>query len=254
MAEILQRHIRETPPPIASIALDCPAQLEALVAELLAKAPTDRPEDAESVARRLREIDQGVTIKMPRFDRNKPTLSAMGTETVSTSIPTAAAATNRWLIAGLAASAIIILLLLLVPSKPSPALAHAESKLISGLTNPNPQVRIFAATALGETGPGSAEIEPALIGALSDTDDQVRIAVVEALGKTGGHQDALLALLKTQRDDTSNRVREAAEKAQAAIHKRPASSSTHSWLYVGFISFLIAIAGGATWAWRHAKT
>jgi len=71
MAEVLQQHIRQPPPRVSSFALDCPIQLESLIAELLQKDPDRRPQNAESVAARLREIDQDVTVKAPRFDKNR---------------------------------------------------------------------------------------------------------------------------------------------------------------------------------------
>ncbi|HEV3004108.1 MAG TPA: serine/threonine-protein kinase, partial [Pirellulales bacterium] len=60
-APMLYAHLEETPPRVASIALDCPVWLDALVSQLLEKDPTKRPYDAGSVAQALREVQHKVT-------------------------------------------------------------------------------------------------------------------------------------------------------------------------------------------------
>jgi hypothetical protein len=60
-APMLYAHLEEAPPRVASIALDCPVWLDALVSQLLEKDPTKRPYDAGSVAQALREVQHKVT-------------------------------------------------------------------------------------------------------------------------------------------------------------------------------------------------
>ena len=50
MAEVLQQHIRQPPPAISSFAIECPAELETLIAQLLQKNPVERPQTAQPVA------------------------------------------------------------------------------------------------------------------------------------------------------------------------------------------------------------
>ncbi|MFF4875405.1 protein kinase [Micromonospora sp. NPDC000668] len=50
---VLHQHVNEPPPPLRERRPDVPAELEALVAELLAKDPADRPGDAADVRDRL---------------------------------------------------------------------------------------------------------------------------------------------------------------------------------------------------------
>lgn len=50
---VLQRHADEPPVPLRRLRPDVPAELEALVLDLLAKQPRDRPADAQEVYRRL---------------------------------------------------------------------------------------------------------------------------------------------------------------------------------------------------------
>ncbi|HEX3552918.1 MAG TPA: protein kinase [Thermoanaerobaculia bacterium] len=51
--ETLQRVLNYQPPPVAAVRADVPAGLSDLIARLLAKAPEERPQDAETVVRAL---------------------------------------------------------------------------------------------------------------------------------------------------------------------------------------------------------
>jgi serine/threonine-protein kinase len=249
MAEILQRHIRETPAPVASIAFDCPPQLEALVMELLAKSPDQRPQDARTVARRLRDIDQGVTIKMPRSDRNRPVHGA-ATETVSAEIPPPRS-TNPWAIFALVLASLGIGWLGSELLRPADTGGGAQVRLVAGLQDPRPAIRVFSAQALGECAVDGEEVVAALIGKLSDDDAQVRKAAVRALGKFTASDDAMLALRKLQREEPQSTVRDAAAEAQTQIRDRPGTSSS-LWMVVGVSTVVLSVAGGAAWAWRKA--
>jgi serine/threonine protein kinase len=55
MAQLVYQHLEESPPRVATIALDCPVWLDALVNQLLDKDPLKRPHDAAAVAQALRE-------------------------------------------------------------------------------------------------------------------------------------------------------------------------------------------------------
>jgi eukaryotic-like serine/threonine-protein kinase len=51
--EVMQRHVREAPPPLRSVRPDVPVEMEHLVLDLLEKKPQDRPDGAAVVYRRL---------------------------------------------------------------------------------------------------------------------------------------------------------------------------------------------------------
>lgn len=55
MAQLVYQHLEESPPHVATIALDCPVWLDAIVHQLLEKDPLKRPHDATAVAQALRE-------------------------------------------------------------------------------------------------------------------------------------------------------------------------------------------------------
>lgn len=58
MAQLVYQHLEESPPHVATIALDCPVWLDALVHQLLEKDPLKRPHDATAVAQALREAKE----------------------------------------------------------------------------------------------------------------------------------------------------------------------------------------------------
>ncbi|MFJ3789100.1 serine/threonine-protein kinase [Kitasatospora sp. NPDC090091] len=64
---MMYQHLNEPPPPVRT---PCPA-LAALVRELLAKSPADRPADAAEVRRRLREIRLGPEAPTPEALRKR---------------------------------------------------------------------------------------------------------------------------------------------------------------------------------------
>jgi eukaryotic-like serine/threonine-protein kinase len=249
MAEVLQRHLRETPQTVASVAFDCPPQLEALVAELLNKDPSRRPESAQVVARRLQEVDQSVTIKLPRFDRNKP-IDRARTETISADVPQAAS--SRWpawwggaLALGLLAGWIGAWLW-----HGRSAGTEFETQLITGLSDSSSTVRVFAAHSLGEIGPAANHAVPRLLDLLNDQDPAVRIEAASALGKIGPGNDAVLApLTKTQRSDEIPQVRDAAAQAEKLI-RRNSGSSKLPWLVTGLITLLV-LTGLGVWGWKR---
>ncbi len=59
-AEVFYQHLEETPPPVRTLAMECPIWLESLVAQLLAKDPADRPMDAGVVRHALIEVQERV--------------------------------------------------------------------------------------------------------------------------------------------------------------------------------------------------
>ena len=54
--ELMRRHQSEFPQPVHTLRSDVPDELDALVAELLEKEPAKRPQDAQSVKTRLRDL------------------------------------------------------------------------------------------------------------------------------------------------------------------------------------------------------
>jgi serine/threonine-protein kinase len=74
-SELLERHLSEPPVPLRDRRTDIPAQLEALVAQLLAKSPDARPTNALEVKSRLLAVDAD-----PPAAAMTPSLATLGTE------------------------------------------------------------------------------------------------------------------------------------------------------------------------------
>lgn len=252
MAEILQQHIREMPPKVSDFTRDCPIGLESLVAELLQKAPERRPLDAQSVAMRLREVDEDVSVKSPRFDKNRP-LQAAATRTAS-AIPVARdepRARNWPLIACLCVSLLAVAWLVIGRIRQGRMLAESEALLVRGLTDSDMHVRIFAAKSLGEIGPDASHATENLLAVLKgDGDILVRAEAARALGKLSTGDTYIMAALRTvQRDDESPAVRDAANDAIKSISQAPRGAI---WPYM--VAGLAAMLGGAGyWVWKQAK-
>jgi serine/threonine-protein kinase len=56
LQDLMNAHVHTVPPPLSTPRPDAPPELVSLVADLLAKAPEERPESMDYVAKRLREI------------------------------------------------------------------------------------------------------------------------------------------------------------------------------------------------------
>ncbi len=61
LTEILRAHLNEPPPPLPP---GCPAEMQQLHDELLAKSPAFRPTDGQEVAERLRALAAGVDVRL----------------------------------------------------------------------------------------------------------------------------------------------------------------------------------------------
>ena len=59
-SEIVQGHLEQTPPRVATEVLECPVWLDALIAQLLEKNPNDRPHSAATVSLALEETKKRV--------------------------------------------------------------------------------------------------------------------------------------------------------------------------------------------------
>lgn len=253
MAEILQQHLRKPPPKASSFALDCPVQLDNLIGDLLQKDPERRPESAAAVAARLREIDRDISVKAPRFDKHRP-LEVTGKETASADMPTVSSSGNRWLVAGLAVAIAVSGWLAVSQLRQARLNSRVSGLLVETLKDAKqPQnLRVFAATSLGEIGPDAhGTLEP-LVEVLNDPDVAVRMAAAKAIGEIGSGDAYLIASLKKMRDrDEHSPSREAIAAAIEQLKVKPHGSSLLPYLIAG----VLALFGGVGyWIWKLATT
>lgn len=250
MAEILQRHCRETPERVSSLVLDCPPALDLIVSDLLEKSPERRPADASEVARRLKEVSTSVTLKSPKYNRNLPT-TARPPQTETVEAPIARGRAPWWLIVAFAATLVwAVWATNAALRKTVPFSAERVATLTEGLKNENPIIRAYAARVLGGIGPPAQATIPDLLTVLGDTDLSVRLEAIKAIGAVG-HSDAeLVARLRSfEKTEEIPQVRDATAKAIEQLKGRSADSHT-GWYVFGGIAAVLAMGG--TWVWRRA--
>ena len=251
MAEVLQQHIRTPPPKVSSLALDCPVQLEALIGDLLQKDPERRPATAQLIAARLREIDEDVTVKAPRFDKNRP-LPSTGTKTASAVIPTGTGTLSRPLIAALIVALAVTAWLFVSRMQQHRLYGQSEGLLVAAMKDATqPQgIRVFAAKALGEIGPGAKGALEPLLEAMHDPDMNVRIEAAHAIGKIGlGDAYLMAGLRKIKERDENPQVRTAVDDAIKTLSEKPSSGT---WLPYAVVALLGAVGSVGYWVWKQA--
>ncbi len=251
MAEVLQQHLRQPPPKVSSFALDCPVQLEALVAELLQKDPERRPATADVVAARLREVDQDVVIKPPRFDKHMP-LPSSGTKTASAEIPTVERTWNPALIAALVLALGAIAWLFNANLRQKQIAQRSQGVLVSTMKDSTQplEIRVFAAKSLGEMGQDASAALPPLLEALHDSNPTVRAEAARAIGQVGpGDAYLVAALHKAREHDEQPNVRAALDEAIQVLNGR----EPRSFVLLYVIGAIVAVLGAAGyWAWKQA--
>jgi serine/threonine protein kinase len=252
MAEVLQQHIRQPPPKVSSFALDCPVQLESLVAELLEKDPDRRPVSAGVIAARLREIDRDVTVKAPRYDKNRP-VTAFG-------IPTAVAVTSKpqqsWNVPFIVIATLGFILsgwLFLSLRAQKLVVSRTQELLVAALRDhaqPQP-ARIFAIQSLGAIGHDAHDSLPPLLEALHDPDVPIRIEAAKAIGNVGTGDPLLIAeLQKVRKESELANVSAAVEDAMQKLKEQPPGGSLALYIVLG----LLTVAGGAGyWVWKQIQ-
>lgn len=253
MAEVLQQHIRQPPPKVSSFALDCPIQLESVVSDLLQKDPERRPATAQDVANRLREIDRDISVKSPRFDKNRP-LESSATKTGSAIISSAPLAWN-WPLAVLLVITLFVAVGQFMSRRNQQRLfTRSEGQLTSALRDQQQiqAVRVFAAKSLGDLGAdASSALEP-LLEVMSDPDILVRSEAAHAIAQIGSADANLIASLRRiQARDEQPQVRSALDDAIAQLSAKPADRTIMPYIIGG--GLLAALGGAGYWVWTQAK-
>jgi serine/threonine-protein kinase len=255
MAEILQQHIRQPPPKISSFVVDCPIELETLIAQLLEKKPEDRPQSAQAVAVRLRTIEQDVTVRAPRATRISSLTEQSHTgATVSAIVPTSGRTWNGPLVAGLVLALAAVAWLFVSRSRQERLYAQAERQFLTAIKDPSQPavIRIFSAKSLGQIGQDAqSAIEP-LLECMHDKDPVVRAEVARSIGKIGWGDAYLMASLrKIHEHDEQPEVRSAIDEAMANLRNKPSSGSVLPYIIAA--TGLAIFAGAGYWVWKQVR-
>jgi hypothetical protein len=221
------------------------------VAELLQKDPERRPATADVVAARLREVDQDVVVKPPRFDKHRP-LPSSGTKTASAEIPTVERTWNPALIAALVLALGAIAWLVNSNLRQQQIAQRSQGVLVSTMKDSTQslEIRVFAAKSLGDMGQDASAALPPLMEALHDSNPIVRTAAARAIGQIGSGDAYLVAALHKIRDhDDQPNVRAALDESIQVLNGR----EPRSFVLVYVIGAIVAVLGGAGyWAWKQA--
>jgi serine/threonine-protein kinase len=261
MAEVLQQHIRDQPPAISSFVVDCPLELETLIAQLLHKDPDQRPQTAQAVGVRLKAIEEDVIVRAPRATRYSKsltihsTMQSVGGDTVSGTVPTIPRTWNGALVAGFVLALAAVVWLLASRRQHERLYARSEGQFLAALKDSSQpsEVRVFSAHSLGEIGPGAHSALDPLLQTMTDPDPLVRAESARSIGKIGSGDAYLVASLRKlhERDERPD-VREAIDGAVAVLLKKPSSGS--------IVPYIIAMAGLAIfaaagyWVWKQVQS
>jgi eukaryotic-like serine/threonine-protein kinase len=244
-AEVMHKHLDETPPRVAEFALDCPAALDALVQDLLRKEPGDRPDSAFVVAKHLTEISQGNGSAVRRTAEHVgPITPPRGLlEKPRSGTQPAPANRSRWL-APLLGGLLCLSLAWNIRSMDTVPAKRAEELWIEAYHSGRSDMRDEAARALGQLAPNSPQALDLLIAGLSDQSSAVRSSAIDGLTLTGAAgRSAIGDLLRLERNDENLFIRKKATEAIKSIRAAKAESfSIASFL---FWLLLIAVAAGA---------
>jgi serine/threonine-protein kinase len=260
-AATLHMHCKQAPPRVAEVAPDCPAMLERLILQMMAKEPAERPESASDVARELRAVTQTVLVVTP--PRSISLASVAGSRSVTasdegadTALGPAVRAPGRaspppWavLLLAVVAAGSLIGNVLLWNSRS--AAREWEQAWVESLRHADVSVRVAAARGLGTVAdPGTAPLQ-ALVDGLESPDAAFRAACAAGLGEIGAASRAHLAvLMRVQKDDADANVRMA---AAGAVQKIKVARGGGAIGTVLLMLLIVAALGGAAFWYRQSS-
>jgi serine/threonine protein kinase len=258
-AAILHQHLKAPPPRLAQLLLDCPEELDQLVADLLEKDPDRRPASAQVVAHRLEVILHPSRKQIDPYAKtpaasiapvvvSKDSDGAIPVKVPRTPLPW------RWgiitvLLGALAAFG------LAQAARARQAADYWEQRWIAQLARTDSGFRSLALSELAQAGSFSPEARTAVWRLVQDPEPTVRTEALQTLKvRPEGFREKLPELMKLQREDASDSVRSAAEGAIQAIRQAPDPPGflqRNGWFIGG--GFLIAVAFGVDWLRKRWK-
>ena len=266
--EVLQRHLKDPVPHVASLVPNCPLELDQLIYELLAKNPASRPASAADVASRLNGIllpskkPKGFDVELfpsrnpnafatapikPIKARTSPVLdrAVVPQKRVLNLVP--------WIVAGVLA--LVCTGLWYGWSHSAEQLYQAEKTWTDLLEASDADTRILAANALGKFPSLSpSSIEKLVLSTKSPVSD-VRLASLKALKKHAAESRSMSAeLIRIQKSDENTSVRAEAGLTVAAIQQAPRPFSlTLIFMQVLVLMILAVMIFSGWWIWKKLK-
>lgn len=247
-AEVMHKHLQDSPPRVTETAADCPQSLEVLILEMLAKEPENRPASAYIVARRLNEVTPHLEVTYPppageKLPLDREIIDPVPTAAAPKAPPQSSHFEQGWLLP-ICIGALLLMLGWTAWSWIRPAeVNQAEQLWVESFRGSNPSLSVEAAKALTKLGPKSPMIVKALTESLEDQRAYIREESARTLGNIGASaQRATSALGRVQKNDESGNVRAEAAKALELI--RSARDERSFWsVYVGAGVTVLVLAG-----------
>lgn len=187
-AEILDQHLHKAAPRVSSISFDCPSDLDELVAALLQKDPSKRPESAEVIQQKLETVSPVKMVDVaktngardvqttPAVDVPKPIRSEVSFWTLPT-----------WLVATMIAVPLLLLGWTLHLQDKSVAAKVALQTWTAAWKSSDAKLQKEAAQALGKIGKFDSKTLKLLGQGLDSTDPNVQEAALLGLQVAGGN-------------------------------------------------------------------
>lgn len=262
-AEVLHKHLKEVPPRVAQSMLDCPRELDDLVADLLQKDPELRPISAAAVGQRLEAILRPSLGHVDPFART-PAASVAQIAAVTTATPDeaddldagpATIGPDSRVFRGLCAAVVLLACGILWDWW---ALTHARSLqqqygqawLTSAETAGEGQVAALSQLSrFSELPVGGLELLMKLVG--GDASPEVRIAALQALQQhAGASQSVASRLLVMEKNEPEMSVRMQMSTTRQALQN---DTQGTSFLWGRYFRSLLGLVGGllvACWVYE----
>ncbi len=181
-APILHAHLKQDPPLISTFNNDCPAGLEQLVLEMLAKSPAERPENALAVSERLSQLREAPRmVESSSTQTKKKILQTPLQETAS--VYSGIEKSFRWVWGGLTAVLFILAVVwALNLFKPDPGV---DLWIKTANQHANPKVQIAAIESLSELANKQDNLLDEMMKIIEsqNTKSEVTVAALQAIGR-----------------------------------------------------------------------
>lgn len=256
-AQTMHMHCRSEIPRVSQTILDCPVGLDRLIAKLMAKEPTQRPQSAAEVARELRAVTNTITVKIdPKrllIEGGKeaaplpPVMrSDFGEPVVG---PYKRSRSDQITLVALILCLLGSLLWNITRDTHLDLAQQLETQWIDAMRDPHHEVRVKAVTSLGALEGKSPRAIQSVSQVLEDYDPGVRRAAVVAVSRAGTlGKPYIPTLMRLSKDDPDNEIRDLAGTAISKLRQAPDPSNLKSWLVLLGLAAAVAYA---TYRWMH---
>lgn len=261
-AEVLHKHLKEIPPRVAKSMLDCPRELDDLVADLLQKDPELRPASAAAVGQRLESILRPSIGHVDPFARTpSASVAQVVTSTPQDSdeieMTSVSKTPSSRLVRGLSAAVVLLSCCVLwdwwtISEERRLREVYAQSWLTAATTAGDGQIPALQQMArLPELPGGSIETLMQLVE--SEQLPQVRVAALQTLQQHPERNQTLSSrLLVLEKNEPEMSVRMQMGATRQALENEKGASSTGWGGYMRGLLGLLTCVAVACWVYEPA--